>query len=515
MRRRDASLETLKSAALCAALCLCAGAATAQEVTITSAAGGLSLTGRIAGFDGTYLQIASPHGPLTVVYDRVQCEGAACPDRENHVPDLRISGEPRITEVLLPGLIEGFARAEGLQVQAAVEGERARYDLGTLRISVHGTSSEEGLADLAAFEADLAFTLRSARADEIARAGEAGIGRLDAPEQAIILGLDGLVPVVSPVQSVTALSLADLSRLFRGRIAAWADLGGTAAPVTLHLGPAQDGQVQYFLDQLNGPAAAITHHGDAAAVVAAVLADPAALGVVSAADIGAAQPVTLRDSCGFVAVPRPGAIKAQDYPLVAPLFVYRPAWRLHPQVGAFLAFLRSPEAQLIVRRARFVDQGIVPIPLDAQGQRFASAIAAAGPEVPLAELQRMVGVMAGLTRQSVSFRFTVGDTVLEPASEAQLRALAYAIRDGAYDGRTIWLLGFSDGQGEAARNLDLSARRAEAVAAELRRLLGQVPARVGLRTDAFGEALPLGCDDTRQGRQTNRRVELWVSEQPL
>ena len=56
---------------------------------------------------------------------------------------------------------------------------------------------------------------------------------------------------------------------------------------------------------------------------------------------------------------------------------------------------RGPEAQLVVRRAGFVDQGAVPIPLDAQGQRFANAIAAAGDDMPLIELQRMVRVLGG------------------------------------------------------------------------------------------------------------------------
>ena len=34
--------------------------------------------------------------------------------------------------------------------------------------------------------------------------------------------------------------------------------------------------------------------------------------------------------------------------------------------------------------------------------------------------------------------------------------------------------------------------------------------RIDLRVDAFGEAMPIACDDSEWGRQANRRVEVWV-----
>jgi phosphate transport system substrate-binding protein len=34
--------------------------------------------------------------------------------------------------------------------------------------------------------------------------------------------------------------------------------------------------------------------------------------------------------------------------------------------------------------------------------------------------------------------------------------------------------------------------------------------RIGLELEAFGEAMPMACDDTAWGRQVNRRVEVWV-----
>ncbi len=510
--------DLLKRAAIFAALFVC-GTAQAQDVTITSQNGGLAVTGRVIGFDGTYLQIESPYGPLALDYTRVTCEGATCPDPINHTPVVRLSGAARMVDVLMPALIDGFARSKGWR--------STLKELGSTRLQItltddsdtvaefalHGTTSDEGFADLMTFSADMVLSLREVSEVELALAQEVGLGALDSAEQSRIVGLDALVPVVSPSNTATFISISDLARAYAGRVTGWVDIGGPDLPMTLHLGPASDGQVQFLRRLLGGALAdAVVHHASVAEMAAAVARDPGALGVGGMGETGVAAALTLRDACGFVTVPRPLALKAQDYPLTAPLFIYLPEWRLHPMARDFLAFLRTPAAQLIVRRAGFVDQGAVPIPLDAQGQRFVSAITAAGPELGLEELQRMVRVLTALTRQSVSFRFEVGSTRLDAGSRSNLIMLAQRIKDGDYAGRALWLVGFSDGRGAALANRDLSSARAEAVRRDLLDLLGQLPDGVTIETEAFGEALPMGCDDTEWGRQMNRRVELWVSE---
>lgn len=54
--------------------------------------------------------------------------------------------------------------------------------------------------------------------------------------------------------------------------------------------------------------------------------------------------------------------------------------------------------------------------------------------------------------------------------------------------------------------------RAVSVLRDLEELMGgAIPEGIVVETEAFGEALPMGCDDTEWGRQMNRRVELWVA----
>ena len=100
-------------------------------------------------------------------------------------------------------------------------------------------------------------------------------------------------------------------------------------------------------------------------------------------------------------------------------------------------------------------------------------------------------------------------------SQAQVRAVARAIRDGRYIGNRLFLLGFSDSVGSASTNLILSEERAEAVRdAILQQLGGSLPQDQVLDTIGLGEVLPVTCDDTAWGRDVNRRVELWATVRP-
>jgi phosphate transport system substrate-binding protein len=309
---------------------------------------------------------------------------------------------------------------------------------------------------------------------------------------------------------LTAVSLADLAAAYAGDPSA-------LDPVSLHLGALSDGQTQRFTDDVIAPVGQVsdqTIRYDTQIDLAQVVLDDAdAIGILPFTDVGMTQPIALRDAGGFTSAPGLTTLKTEDYPLTAPMFLYLPSRQLPSLANEFLAWLRGPQAQLVVRRSGLVDQGAMPIPLDAQGQRFANAIAAAGDDMPLIELQRMVRVLGAQMRLSTSFWFEVGSTRLDAQSRSNLLYLAQALRDRRFDERPLMLVGFSEGWGAASANRDLSSARAEAVLRELRALLGgTLPEDVTLETEAFGEALPMGCDDTEWGRQMNRRVELWVSQ---
>lgn len=80
---------------------------------------------------------------------------------------------------------------------------------------------------------------------------------------------------------------------------------------------------------------------------------------------------------------------------------------------------------------------------------------------------------------------------------------------GNYEGKVIYLMGFSDGEGRARQNKSLSKKRAEAVLAALQKSAPDGALDdVTIEVLGYGEASPLVCEDAAGDAQINRRVEV-------
>jgi phosphate transport system substrate-binding protein len=176
----------------------------------------------------------------------------------------------------------------------------------------------------------------------------------------------------------------------------------------------------------------------------------------------------------------------------------------------FLDFLRTPQAQKVIAAAGYVDRSTVRQPMTSDGLRLINAIQGAGEDVTLADLKRLVGLMDGADRLSLTFRFEDGSSTLDAHSRDNLADLAQLIAAGQFKGERLLLAGFSDGSGDAEANRALSLERASRVAQELAIVAPDLPPDLLPAVDGFGEALPMACDETAAGRQLNRRVELWL-----
>lgn len=499
------------------------GFARAQDVTLRSHDGAVEISGNLLGFDGEFYRVDTIYGELTVDGSGVACEGPGCPDLEHYVARLVFSGAPTIGRVLMPALIEAFAiRGDYDVTREDLSPQELRFALhqgdGTLvgEFVFRLTNTDEGFADLLANEADIAMTLREARQGEITRAREAGLGNLMAAGQVRVLALDALIPVVAPSNPVQDISLRELAQVLSGDVTNWAALGGPDAPIDVHLWDAATGIGQASVDQVLRPEGRdvlerVQRHPDGATFAETVASDPFAIGLTTRSEQGNTWELALSGDCGFALSATRRAVKTEDYPLTAPLFIYLPARRL-PKLGReFMTYLRDPSAQLVIRRAGFVDQTPEEIEINAQGDRFANAIAQAGTEVGLEELQRMVKVLGPLKRLTTTFRFEAGSVRLDAQSRSNAEQLARAMELGHYDARRLVFVGFSDGDGPAGTNRDIALRRAETVQRAVMRAAETANLeRIGLELDAFGEAMPMACDDTAWGRQVNRRVEVWV-----
>ena len=478
---------------------LITGSAAAQDVTLVAREGGIVLTGSLQGFDGEFYRIDTSYGMLTVDAQGVICEGPACPDLIAPKAVIRLTGAPDVGASLLPGLFRAFAVGRGLRFEpgpgpgfAAVIRD-PKTDKTLAEITFLSAAPDAAMASLAQGTADLVVAAQAEK-----------------PFGTRSLALDALVPVMAPDNPTPEISTTDLVKALAGEVTNWAEVGGPDMPIVLHvLDPASDLQ-RALADRLGAPITAGVVHPDMAALAEAVAKDPWALAITGRAEVGAAKLLPLTDSCGFPLLPTPLAVKAEDYPLAMPIFLLTPPRRLPLMAREFLEFLSSPAAQQVISSAGYVDRSASRQPMTADGLRLINAIQGAGDDVTLADLKRLVNLMDGADRLSLTFRFEDGSSTLDAQSQDNLADLARLIATGQFKGERLVLAGFSDGSGAAPANLALSVERASRVAQELAAVAPDLGADALPVVEGFGEALPMACDETPAGRHLNRRVELWV-----
>jgi OOP family OmpA-OmpF porin len=109
-------------------------------------------------------------------------------------------------------------------------------------------------------------------------------------------------------------------------------------------------------------------------------------------------------------------------------------------------------------------------------------------------------------RIDLTVNFATDSDRIEGAAHAQLYEIAVALMYPSLRRWRVMIEGHTDSVGPASYNLDLSYRRAVAVARALTELYGIDPRRLAVR--GFGETHPIADNRTRRGRALNRRVTL-------
>jgi glucose/mannose transport system substrate-binding protein len=106
---------------------------------------------------------------------------------------------------------------------------------------------------------------------------------------------------------------------------------------------------------------------------------------------------------------------------------------------------------------------------------------------------------------NIIFHFRPGSTQLDNKALADLTRLIDLLQNPTYQRRRILLFGFSDNYGGTRSNLRISKLRAQAVAQQL-----QSRGMASSLVTGYGKALPIASNETEDGRQQNRRVEVWL-----
>jgi phosphate transport system substrate-binding protein len=362
-------------------------------------------------------------------------------------------------------------------------------------IAITQSSSTAGLNSLLRGDADIALTVRPVSTSEIESL--ANLGDMTSPDAEHVAGVDAVAAIVNPAIRLDALTRAQLTGILSGKIRNWSEVG--AAPGAIHAyvrdgaGGQADTPASLFFAN---PAQAVAAHfeADDAAVAAAVRGDPCGIGLVDLAAAGGARVVSVGDAAAPLA-PTDIAVATEDYPLTRRLYLYNATTPGMPGSANFARrfndYVASTGGQAVVEAAGFVS-------LSVKTQQAAA---------PRDASQRFRGLVAGATQVSTTFRFQPGSALLDSRASRDVDRLVAFLRTRHSTGDQLILAGFADNTGAPASNAAVAQKRVDVVAAAL--------TRAGItagHAEGFGADVPVADNATAEGREKNRRVEVYVTQ---
>lgn len=144
---------------------------------------------------------------------------------------------------------------------------------------------------------------------------------------------------------------------------------------------------------------------------------------------------------------------------------------------------------------------------DAREEARAAKEQVLGLEKKYQELQELNAKMT-----SRGLVLTVGDVLFETGKASLMSGVMRALDKlveflGEHESRKVLIEGHTDNVGSTTYNIDLSLRRADAVATAL---LSRGVDAARIETKGYGEAYPIASNANAAGRQQNRRVEIVI-----
>jgi len=383
-------------------------------------------------------------------------------------PDLQIGAAPGIAERLVGPLAAAWTSST---VIPGPEDGLLFIDGGPgKKLVVKPMSTEEGFESLASGDIALFFADRSPTAAELARFGS---GFKESRSVAEVVALDALTLLVHPENPIDTYEV------------------GQALSLKSAAGP-QGSAVRSKAEQFGLRSSAISEAiGEEAAMQDRnVLA--CGLYHLEGQNLRAKRLAVKASKESSSLKPSPFTIATEEY-----LYSYRiVAWtptKPSDMALSFVKFITSNPGQAAVEQCGFVDLRLrITPPGDIDPKILAALGAALGVE-SISSAQRL----------STNIRFAVGDSQLDLKAQADIERIT---REAAsnYPTHKVVILGFTDTDGGPAINQPLSVKRAETVAAELRR------SKVDTRAGGLGASFPVDNNETEAGKARNRRAEVWV-----
>jgi len=411
---------------------------------------------------------------------------------------LRLSGSNTIGETLMPAMAEAFLKSRGATGVHTVDGDEPQEKtvIGTLpgdgftssiRIAAHGSAT--AFTSLADGSCDIGMASRRIKPDEASKLSS--LGDMLAPASEHIVGLDGIAVIVNSSNPLNELSKDDIMRIFTGESANWLK-GGTTQAVKIYARDDKSGTYDTFksLVLAGKPLASSAQRFENSDQLSdAVAHDPNGIGFIGLPFVHSAKPLAVSEKGTRALLPTRLTVATEDYSLSRRLYLYTPTAPANQLTRLFIDFALSKQGQDVVAENGFVTQNI------------ATESQTVSDKAP-AEYKKLT---QSAERLSLDFRFQAGQSMQDNKAQVDMDRVVSLISDQGATGGKILLFGFADSVGTSAANKALSLNRARIIENQLIQR-GLKPAVV----QGFGSELPVASNETADGREKNRRVEIWI-----
>ena len=418
---------------------------------------------------------------------------------------LRLHGSNTIGASLAPALIERFAAIKGgmnyfwhnganvleKKLVYRLPQDSTRY---AVELFMHG--SAYAFIDLSDSSADIGMASRSVKPEEEDFLKRVKMGDMGSSGCEHIIGLDGVAVIVHPANPIQSLTIEQIAGIFGGKITLWSQVGGEQKPILLFAREKTSGTFDTFENLVlkrygfKDVDTSAKRFEDSNELSKRVSSMENGIGFIGLPYVNDAKAIAVADGDAPPVYANALTIAREDYPLARRLFLYIPSNPASPWTRDFVRFTLSDEGQEIVRRIGFVD-----IRITTESNVVLSASAPAD----------YTALTTSAKRLSMTFRFKLGSESLDNKALQDIdRIVKYERQNGIPQ---LILIGFTDNEGDTKHLKEISIHHAHVVADEFH-------AR-GLNVDeqnihGFGTALPLTTNATPEGRQKNRRVEVWM-----
>jgi len=510
---------------------LSAQPAFSEEVTLKLNTGGLTITGKLINFDGeNYLVETEALGTIRVSKEKFTCSGAGCAQAPAtaHVvtsttgATIRVRGSTTVGLELFPAMIEKYAATKDATVERNDE-DATKFDLrltdndgneiATFDFETLGSST--AFRNLITGEADIGMASRPISDKEIGQLAQAGFTGMNRPGHEHVVGLDGVAVVISARNKVGSLSLEEISKAFSGEVRDWSELGGAPGRITVYAKGDDSATFQLFRDLVLKPFKR-SISPDAKQFVTntelaeAVTKDNGGIGIVTLAEIGATKPLSIKDTCGLLHEPSDFGVKSGEYPLSHSLYLY--TTELKDKIASeVVEYAVSHAVDDVVEKVGFITKSVRTVPFDRFRNHVAASLETPPEDFDIVLMRQLMKTLGAGERLSTTMRFLPSSSQLDSESVQALSRVARYLKTVDLTKKKVIVVGYSDTTGVFDLNKELSRKRASAVRDGLVLAAngGLTPNQIEVQ--AYGELMPVACNDTNAGRQKNRRVEIWLA----